>query len=161
MHESIIHWKLMSAIASYIANKYGHIHKVWHSGYLTLSFVLMTVDGCEADLLQSGGGPQCVLLELGALWLWVKPLWDLRVVRPSPCGSSVSGSSTDGLLVVGLFTGVPWTGGEWHGEARGEMLEEGKPVRVKYEDKCPQENTHVHKHIHTGLYLFGSCYRCG
>lgn len=37
----------------------------------------------------------------------------------------MSGSSTEGLLLVGLLSGVPWTGGEWQGEARGEMLEEG------------------------------------
>lgn len=38
-----------------------------------------------------------------------------------------SGSCTGHILVVGLETGVPRTGGEGHGELRGDTLEGAKP----------------------------------
>lgn len=84
-------------------------------------------------LPQSDGGRQCGVVELGALWLWVKTLWWLLgatepAVRSdwSPIGS---GSCTRHVFVVGLETGVPWTGGDGHGEPRGDTLEGGKPEK--------------------------------
>lgn len=44
-------------------------------------------------------------------------------------GAGGSGSCTGNVFAVGLGTGVPWTGGEAHGEPRGDTLEGGKPER--------------------------------
>lgn len=66
------------------------------------------------------------MVELGALMLCVKALcgaWGSTSL--SPWLSTGSGRSTEQDLVVGLETGVPWTGGEWQGEARGDILEGG------------------------------------
>lgn len=82
-------------------------------------------------LPQSDGGRQWGVVELGALWLWVKALWWL-LEATGPGARSVrglmgSGSCTEQDLDVGLVTGVPWTGGDGHGEPRGDTLEGGKP----------------------------------
>lgn len=76
------------------------------------------------QLLQRGGGPHCGVVELGALWLCVKALCGDLLGVPSPMGATQSGRSMEGVFAVGLQTGVPCTGGEWHGDARGEMVEE-------------------------------------
>lgn len=36
---------------------------------------------------------------------------------------------------MGLETGVPWTGGEGHGEPSGDTLEGGNPVREQRESE--------------------------
>lgn len=54
----------------------------------------------------------------------------VRSVR-GPVGS---GSCTKHVFVVGLETGVPWTGGEGHGEPRGDTVEGGKPEKESNTD---------------------------
>lgn len=85
------------------------------------------------DLLQRGGGRQWMVVELGALWLWVKALWWLLgapgTAICSVCSPAGSGSCTEHVFVVGLETGVPWAGGDEHGEPRGDMRAGGKPER--------------------------------
>lgn len=82
-------------------------------------------------LPQSDGGRQYGVVELGALWLWVKALWCLlgaeEVVGDSDRVTAGSGSCTGHIFVVGLETGVARTGGEGHGELRGDTLEGAKP----------------------------------
>lgn len=74
-----------------------------------------------------------MVVELGALMLWVKALWWLLgAIEPevrSVKGPAGSGSCTEHVLMVGLETGVPWTGGDEHGEPRGDTLEGGKPKK--------------------------------
>lgn len=43
--------------------------------------------------------------------------------------SAGSGSCAGHVLAVGLETGVSWTGGEGHGEPRGDTLGGGKPEK--------------------------------
>lgn len=87
-------------------------------------------------LLQSDGGRQWGVVELGALWLWVKALWWLLgATEPgarSVNGPAGSGSCTEHVFIVGLATGVPWTGGDGHGEPRGDTLEGGKPEKDRF-----------------------------
>lgn len=82
-------------------------------------------------LPQSDGGRQYGVVELGALWLWVKALWCLlgaaEVRGDSIRVTASSGSCTGDIFVVGLKTGVPRRGGEGHGELRGDTLEGAKP----------------------------------
>lgn len=82
-------------------------------------------------LPQSDGGCQCVVVELGALWLWVKALWWLLgATEPgarSVSGLATSGSCTEQVFTVGLETGEPWTGGDGHGEPREDTCKGGKP----------------------------------
>lgn len=89
-------------------------------------------------LLQSDGGRQWGVVELGALWLWVKALWWVLVATEpgvrSVRGPAGSGSCTEHVFVVGLETGVPWTGGDGHGEPRGDTLERGKPEKESNTD---------------------------
>lgn len=86
-------------------------------------------------LPQSDGGRQYGVVELGALWLWVKALWCLlgtaEVGGRSEMGAADSRSWAWHVFVVGLETGVPWTGGEGHGggEPSGDKLEGGKPEK--------------------------------
>lgn len=90
-------------------------------------------------LPQREGGRQCGVVELGALWLCVRTLWWLfaatELVVRSDWSPAVSGSCTKQVFVVGLETGVPWTGGEGHGEPRGDALEGGNPERKHRESK--------------------------
>lgn len=90
-------------------------------------------DGWPPNLPQREGGRQYEVVALGALWLWVKALWCLlgaaEVGGHSDRGTAGSGSFTGHVLVVGLETGVPRTGGEGHGEPRGDTLEGAKPEK--------------------------------
>lgn len=54
-------------------------------------------------------------------------------------GLAVSGSCTKQVFVVGLETGVPWTGGEGHGEPRGDTLEGGNPKKGQVETEPKTE----------------------
>lgn len=82
-------------------------------------------------LPQSDGGRHWVVVELGALWLWVKALWWLLgAIDTGTCsvsGPASSGSWTKQVFIVGLEAGVPWAGGDGHGDPRGDMLDGGKP----------------------------------
>lgn len=86
-------------------------------------------------LPQRDGGRQWMVVEFGALWLWVKALWWLLGATEtgvrSVCGPAGSGSCTGHIFIVGLGTGVPWMGGDGHGEPRGDMLEGGRPKQKK------------------------------
>ena len=47
--------------------------------------------------------------------------------KHSDTAAADSGSRVRHVFVVGLETGVSWTGGEGHGEPRGDTLEGEKP----------------------------------
>lgn len=83
--------------------------------------------------MQSDGGLQWGVVELGALWLCVRARCRLLGTTgpgvPSARGPAGSGSSTGQVFTVGLESGVPWVGGDGQETPRGGMVDGGKPAR--------------------------------